>query len=145
MSENTTTIVDRLKLLLQYFGMSENKFATEIGMKSQTLNTYTSGKRGVSYEVVDKILAKFPSISAEWLMRGIGNMLDGCGCTSPDDPSLYGKTPSAPIDGVSTEVQRTHNGGTTEAERIKFLEEQVAFYKEQTAYYKEMAERKDKQ
>jgi hypothetical protein len=81
----------------------------------------------------------------EWLLRGIGNMLNGCGCTSPDDPSLYGKTPSASVDGVSTDLQRTHNGGTTEAERIKFLEEQVAFYKEQTAYYKEMAERKDKQ
>lgn len=68
------TIVDRLKLLLKEYDMSENKFASEIGVKSQTLNTYTSGKRGVSYDVVEKILAKFPQISAEWLIRGVGNM-----------------------------------------------------------------------
>ena len=109
--------------------MSENKFASEIGVNTQTLNNYTTGKRSVSYDVVDKILVHFPQVSAEWLIRGIGNMLNGCGCTSPDDPSLYGKTPSASVDGVSTDLQRTHNGGTTEAERIKFLEEQVAFYK----------------
>lgn len=125
--------------------MSENKFASEIGVNTQTLNNYTTGKRSVSYDVVDKILVHFPHVSAEWLIRGIGNMLNGCGCTSPDDPSLYGKTPSASGTIGSTDLQRTHNGGTTEAERIKFLEEQVAFYKEQTAYYKEMAERKDKQ
>ena len=94
--------------------MSENKFASEIGVNTQTLNNYTTGKRSVSYDVVDKILAKFPSISAEWLLRGIGNMLNGCGCTSPDNPSLYGKTPSASGTIGSTEVQRTHNGGTTE-------------------------------
>lgn len=133
MSENTTTIVDRLKLLLQYFGMSENKFATEIGMKSQTLNTYTSGKRGVSYEVVDKILAKFPSISAEWLLRGIGNMLNGCGCTSPDDPSLYGKTSS--VCGNET-ANETANGGDIKDERIKLLEERIAFLEEQVEFYK---------
>lgn len=121
--------------------MSENKFASEIGVNTQTLNNYTTGKRSVSYDVVDKILVHFPQVSAEWLIRGIGNMLNGCGCTSPDDPSLYGKTPSAPIDGVSTDLQRTHNGGTTEAERIKderikLLEEKVAFLEEQVDFYK---------
>lgn len=139
------SIVERIKELCNQMRMSENKFANEIGVNTQTLNNYTTGKRNVSYDVVDKILIHFPQVSAEWLIRGIGNMFDGCGCTSPDDPSLYGKTPSASGTIGSTEAQRTHNGGTTEAERIKFLEEQVAFYKEQTAYYKEMAERKDKQ
>lgn len=94
--------------------MSENKFASEIGVNTQTLNNYTTGKRSVSYDVVDKILVHFPQVSAEWLLRGIGNMLNGCGCTSPDDPSLYGKTPSASGTIGSTEAQRTHNGGTTE-------------------------------
>lgn len=67
----------------------------------------------------------------------ISKMYEGCCGKDPFSPN--------PENGLTTDLQRTHNGGTTEAERIKFLEEQVAFYKEQTAYYKEMAERKNKQ
>jgi hypothetical protein len=139
------TINDRFNEVKDYFGLSVNKFAKMIGISQPSAKAIIDGHNEPSNKAIDGLAKGFPMISMEWLLRGIGNMLNGCGCTSPDDPSLYGKTPSASIDGVSTDLQRTHNGGTTEAERIKFLEEQVAFYKEQTAYYKEMAERKDKQ
>lgn len=135
-------ILDRILKFCDYMGMNISSFASSIDVNQVTLNNYKLGKRKPSLELVEKVTKKYPQVSAEWLLRGIGSMM--CGC-SPDDPSLYGKTPSAPGTIGSTEVQRTHNGLTTEAERIKFLEEQVAFYKEQTAYYKEMAERKDKQ
>jgi transcriptional regulator with XRE-family HTH domain len=136
-----STVIERIKELCSQMRISENKLASEIGVNTQTLNNYTTGKRNVSYDVVDKILVRFPQVSAEWLIRGIGNMLNGCGCTSPDDPSLYHRSPSAPIDGVSTDLQRTHNGGTTEEEhikdeRIKLLEERIAFLEEQVEFYK---------
>lgn len=85
------TIVDRLKLLLQTFGLSENKFATEIGVRSQTLNTYTSGKRSVSYELVDKILGRYPQVSAEWLLRGIGQMF--CPTETKDINEMFDSKP----------------------------------------------------
>ena len=54
---------------------------------------------------------------------------------------MYYGTPSASVDGVSTDLKRTHNGGTTEAEhikdeRIKLLEERIAFLEEQVDFYK---------
>ena len=71
----------------------------------------------------------------------ISKLYEGCCPTSPDDPSLYGKTPYASGTIGSTDLQRTHNGGTTEAERIKderikLLEEKVAFLEEQVDFYK---------
>ena len=116
--------------------------AKAIGASEATISKALKGEeKSLTDNLFKRISQRFIKYSLDWMVKGEGMM---CGCPA-DDPSLYGKTPSAPIDGVSTDLQRTHSGGTTEAERIKFLEEQVAFYKEQTAYYKEMAERKSKQ
>ena len=143
---------DRLAKAIAYLKMqglvdSQVDAARKMNAAESTMSSAIGGnERYLNNRFLKRFNEAFGNIfSFEWLVNGIGNMLNGCGCTSPDDPSLYGKTPSASGTIGSTEVQRTHNGGTTEAERIKFLEEQVAFYKEQTAYYKEMAERKDKQ
>jgi transcriptional regulator with XRE-family HTH domain len=136
---NNNSIVmtgESLKELLLSLKISQTDIAKKLGLSQQSFNQMLSAS-----DVKSSLLERV----ANAIGVSISKLYEGCCPTSPDDPSLYGKSPSAPIDGVSTDLQRTHNGGTTEAERIKFLEEQVAFYKEQTAYYKEMAERKDKQ
>lgn len=138
---NNDDIKARLRRVLEEKKSNVSKITEGENVKRSTLSAQINGNSAVSYDTIKLFLRKFADLSADWLLKGEGMM---CGC-SPDDPSLYGKTPSASGTIGSTEVQRTHNGGTTEAERIKFLEEQVAFYKEQTAYYKEMAERKSKQ
>ena len=102
-----STVVERIKELCSQLNLSENKFAGEIGVNVQTLNNYTSGKRSVSYDVIDKTLAKFPSVSAEWLIRGMGQMF--CGSDPFASPS-----PSVPVNGPTTDLQRTQSGGTSE-------------------------------
>ena len=113
------TINDRFKEVKDYFGLSVNKFAKMIGVSQPSAKAIIDGNNEPSNKAIDGLAKGFPMISMEWLMRGIGNMLDGCGCTSPEDPSLYHRTPSASVDGVSTDLQRTHNGGTTEADKDK--------------------------
>lgn len=121
--------------------MSENKFASEIGVNTQTLNNYTTGKRSVSYDVVDKILVHFPQVSAEWLIRGIGNMLNGCGCTSTDtDDSFYHPSQKR----TTSEPEAKEERRTSEdllAKENELLRQQVQFLKEQVDFYKN----KDKQ
>lgn len=101
-------------------------------------NNISSAINGDKRYLSDKFLKHFNAcfkniFSPDWLLRGIGNMFDGCGCTPPENPSLYSRTSSASNDGVSTEAQRPHNGGTTDLrdERIKLLEEKLAFREEQ--------------
>ena len=54
---------------------SIRNFAFAIGVPERTINTYVKTERTPSLEVIDAILRKFPDISAEWLIRGEGNML----------------------------------------------------------------------
>jgi transcriptional regulator with XRE-family HTH domain len=72
--------IDRIKMLIKKRAKSERDFALKIGMKQATLNLYVLGKSKLSLEAVDLILKAFPDISAEWLLRGEGNMTKEFGC-----------------------------------------------------------------
>ena len=67
-------MVQRLKAIKDALGISENEFARRLGIAQSTLNGYTLGKRTPSYEFAKTLLNAFSDISAEWLMRGDGEM-----------------------------------------------------------------------
>jgi transcriptional regulator with XRE-family HTH domain len=69
--------IERIKLLVLERAKSERDFAIKVGIKQSTLNLYILGKSKLSLEAVDLILKAFPDVSAEWLLRGEGNMLKG--------------------------------------------------------------------
>lgn len=64
-----------LKLIETKTYGNEADFALKIGVKQQTLNNYTNGKRPVKLDTVLAILYTFSDISAEWLLRGKGEMI----------------------------------------------------------------------
>lgn len=99
-------VKERIQKYLDYKGIKTATLEREVGMS----NGYWRKTKSISANIVSDILRVYSDLSEKWVLFGEGMM---CGC-SPDDPSLYGKTPSASVDGVSTEAQRTHNGGTTE-------------------------------
>lgn len=70
-------ILERIqKLIKEKCGeRGETSFSKIVGIPQVTLNNYVKGRRGVSYEVIEAILSAFPEVSAEWLLRGEGNML----------------------------------------------------------------------
>lgn len=68
-------MIERIKQVITYANMSERAFAERIGVKQNTLNQQIKGERGISLDIVSKILISFENISAEWLMRGEGDML----------------------------------------------------------------------
>ena len=53
---------------------NEKEFALQTGIKQQTLNNYTTRKRSVRLDAVISILSAYPDVSAEWLMRGEGDI-----------------------------------------------------------------------
>jgi transcriptional regulator with XRE-family HTH domain len=67
-------VISRIKSLISLKAKSEREFAMRIGVNQVTLNNYTMERRKVSYEIIEAILKAFPEISAEWLMRGVGDM-----------------------------------------------------------------------
>lgn len=67
-------ILLRIKQLIESKGFVVNSFAREIGIAQSTLCTYFTKDRYPSYETIHAILYRFSDVSAEWLMRGEGNM-----------------------------------------------------------------------
>ena len=64
-----------LKIIEKKTYGNEADFALKIGIKQQTLNNYTNGKRPVKLDTVLAILHTYSDVSAEWLLRGKGEMV----------------------------------------------------------------------
>lgn len=69
-------IINRIQELVDAKTESNSKrsFASIIGVPERTFSTYLKTGRTPSLEVIDAILVAFPDVSAEWLLRGEGEM-----------------------------------------------------------------------
>ena len=76
------TIRDRIKLIMDYKGMSINKFEQAIGVSK----SYLANTKGISSDAVSSILSKFPDISADWLLLEKGDMVRNLGSQDDDKP-----------------------------------------------------------
>lgn len=68
-------MVSRIKKIIDYYGVSDRAFAIKCGLNQPTLFNQLNGLRQVSLPVVIAILNNCEDISAEWMMRGEGEML----------------------------------------------------------------------
>ena len=68
------TIYQRVKLVLEDKSISVNALSKQINVAQATLNPQLRGDRTLAANIVEKILAAFPDVSAEWVMRGVGTM-----------------------------------------------------------------------
>ena len=55
-------------------GKSKAEMSRELGVDAGTFGNILNGNRGVSAGLLSKLLETYPSVSAEWLMRGAGSM-----------------------------------------------------------------------
>lgn len=69
-------MVSRIKQLISRMGSSTRAFALRCGLRQNTLSNQLNGMRELSLQTVAAILEMNPQISAEWLMRGTGEMFN---------------------------------------------------------------------
>lgn len=67
-------VYQRVKQVIDANGISITKLSIELNIPQTTLNRQVSGVSTLSSAVVESILAYFPNLSAEWLLRGNGEM-----------------------------------------------------------------------
>lgn len=81
--ENVSTedINQRIRKVLKDKDLSVAAFSREAGIEQTTLNRQLNGGSKVSVGTIKAFLLKFKDISAEWLLRGVG---DEC-CGIPDE------------------------------------------------------------
>lgn len=68
-------MIERIKEIIAYSGLSDRAFAIKCGLVQNTLNRQLNGVRELSLATVNAILSTFEDISSEWLLRGKGTML----------------------------------------------------------------------
>lgn len=68
------TVLQRIIDFSESRFLSKKKFAEAIGMEQTTVNNQLIGKRGLSIDLVLSVLDTFKDVSAEWLLRGKGEM-----------------------------------------------------------------------
>lgn len=69
-----TEVLQRILEVFRQSSISETQFAKRIGVNQKTLNQQFKEERSLSLETVLSVLRAFEEISAEWLLRGKGNM-----------------------------------------------------------------------
>lgn len=75
-------MIERIKQVIEYSQLSSTAFADTIGISRSGLTHLLTGRNQPSLDVARKILAKYPEISTEWLIMGMGGMMRA------EDPSL---------------------------------------------------------
>ena len=103
------TILERLKAVIAEKSTSPSDFSKKIGIAQTTLSNQLKSPRGVSVDVIMLTLEHFSDVSAEWLLRGKGQML-----ISENLPSFHGSETDTELD-VHAELARK----TAELEELK--------------------------
>ncbi len=116
-------MVDRIKQIVAYKQMSPTAFADTIDINRSSLTHIFSGRNQPSLDVAKKILTAFPDISTEWLIMGIGNMLQN----TNGSPAVQ-SNPTEPTVSVSTidNMQQTDLFSAMEMEDPNPVMEKVA-------------------
>ncbi len=110
MNENWT----RIHAVIEWAGMTTNFFAHHIGLPcGENLYQIKRGNNGISRDVAERVVAKFPDISKAWLLTGEGNMF-------ASDSSVASQIPY-----YNAEVEKTLAGGLSGAPDFQMFVPQV--------------------
>ena len=89
-------VAQRIKSVLDARQISITSFAKMVGMLQVTCNRQIRGDQAVSLGLIEGFLSTFPDISAEWLLRGEGEMYRDnseqkkeISLTNPQDDSVW--------------------------------------------------------
>jgi transcriptional regulator with XRE-family HTH domain len=66
-------IASRLQVIFEREGISASIFADRIGVQRSAISHILSGRNKPGFDLLQKIIAKFPTINTEWLITGLGD------------------------------------------------------------------------
>lgn len=104
--ENNVT--QRFREFMGSTGLSILAFANAIGIPQSTLNQQLNGRNGknigVQISVITATLSAYPELSAEWLLRGEGEMKKGVNAVQMQFGNVLNNTLVQTIDSLNTTI-----------------------------------------
>lgn len=70
---NIEKFIERLEIILKYYGLSASAFADKINVQRSSLSHLLSGRNKPSLDFILKISEEFPEVSLEWILNGKGS------------------------------------------------------------------------
>ena len=64
-------LIDRFKYLMKLNNLTASAFADEIGVQRSSVSHILSARNKPSLELIQKVLTRFPKVSADWLIAGV--------------------------------------------------------------------------
>lgn len=98
----------RIKEVLQKNDLSVTAFSKEVGLPQATVNRQLMEDNKVSLSTIKSFLQRFPRISAEWLLKGVGDMC----CSDISDEELQRQVDEANARGQHIGDNSNHNTQT---------------------------------
>ncbi len=68
-----TTIQDRAKMFIRFKEMNTSQFERKIGVSSGYVKNIS---KGIGWEKLERIKGVFPELNTDWLLTGVGQMLN---------------------------------------------------------------------
>lgn len=65
---------ERIEALMKALNVSARQFAAEIRVQPGTISNMMAGRNNPSYEVIKRIMERYPTLNPEWLIAGRGDM-----------------------------------------------------------------------
>ena len=106
---NSDDIKARLRQVLEIKKSNVSKITEGENVKRSTLSAQINGNSAVSYDTIRLFLRKFADLSADWLVKGIGEMFTNCGCSSADDASIYHPSQNGTCTDFATDLERNQS------------------------------------
>jgi transcriptional regulator with XRE-family HTH domain len=66
---------ERLNEILKHFKINASQFADQIGVQRASVSHVLSGRNKPGFDFIQKIIDAYPTLSAEWLITGKGDIL----------------------------------------------------------------------
>ena len=125
----------RLEQVMEAEKMSAKQFAQEIGIQAGTISNIVNGRNNPSLDVLQRVLNRFRTLSADWLILGVGSMYRQNG-EGPDNtlfnikPLEPEKRADEPTDNKMAE--KPENASAAALTVPKTVEKVVIFYSDGT-------------
>ncbi len=104
---------DRIIKFLTHENLTATKFADEIGVQRSSISHILSGRNNPSFDFIQKILTRYKSLNADWLILGHGQMFN-----KPEQMDLFASVPKATLQNntIQTEIPQQTTDKTTSPE-----------------------------
>lgn len=90
---------EKLQLLMDYTGLKQGRFAELLDANPASISHILAGRNKPSFDLLQKILLRFPQISPDWLLLDSGPMLRDENGAGPNASVISDNGTTRPIDG----------------------------------------------